>query len=268
MQAWKVFDKKMASFFSAINHVKLQWKIDAQKHNMEIVQNLLEVNVRMCCYDDENEGVERAFVKFQNDVAKKVQLPLSSVITIGFVNWVAPSTTPSKIMDRQGQMMSLICHGSDKSIGVVLTPMHSYKRGGLWLAEHQVLRSLAHRSCNVDHAFALVFQALRDTNPYPDHTPSTPGNLTKPLSCFRSVFASFELILHAHPEVSWTPSTPLCAPFASEYVRASPCRAMQFHLCMRVCDLCPYMQGQARRPRQEAACVLRAGVARRSPQRP
>lgn len=83
-------------------------------------------------------------------------------MVIAWLNWVAPSTVPAPVQSAQATIMGNVLHVSDKAIGLYLAPLHTYKRGNLWMLEHACLKALAHRALNLDKAFGLVFESKVD----------------------------------------------------------------------------------------------------------
>ena len=59
--------------------------------------------------------------------------------------------------------MSQSVHVHDKNMGLMLTPMHCYKKGGLWILDHQCQKALVNRSCNIDRGFGIQFKDKSDT---------------------------------------------------------------------------------------------------------
>ena len=53
-------------------------------------------------------------------------------------------------------------HQQPHNIGILLCPMFCYKRGGLWLLEHQCYKLLVNKSINLDIPWALMYQSKCD----------------------------------------------------------------------------------------------------------
>jgi hypothetical protein len=51
---------------------------------------------------------------------------------------------------------------SSTSIGVLLCPMFSYKRGGVWQAEQALVTRLVNRGLNLDKTFSVLFKQKCD----------------------------------------------------------------------------------------------------------
>ena len=63
-------------------------------------------------------------------------------MSLVFVNWVAPSTVSSTVMEGQTQCVANVLAQCDRNVGVLLTPLFSYKKNTVWQLEHQVLKAL------------------------------------------------------------------------------------------------------------------------------
>jgi hypothetical protein len=83
-------------------------------------------------------------------------------VVIGFLNWVSPSTVSSNHQEQQANFISQCVNASEKNIGILLSPMHCYKAGQLWLLDHQCQKTLAQRACHVDRGFGLAFKDKAD----------------------------------------------------------------------------------------------------------
>jgi len=74
------------------------------------------------------------------------------------LNWVSPSTLSGTVQDSQATLMSQCLHSNQKSMGLVLMPMFTYKMGTLWIVEHGCLKALNQRGINIDKTRGLVFK--------------------------------------------------------------------------------------------------------------
>lgn len=209
LQAWRVFDKKMASFMTAIAHTKSDWRIKQHKENKDAVQSFLSVHARFTSFEDQNVA-ERELSKFRASIEKNHQIPTSSVVLsrplpamqcftivcarathrscmcwtlpmyvispqvlVSLLNWVAPCTFPTGIFDKQAMFASTCCHSTDNAIGLCLTPMFSWKPGQLWLLDHQTQKTMVQHGLNVDKTFGIVFDKKAGPQKYKKHKSST-----------------------------------------------------------------------------------------------
>ena len=63
-------------------------------------------------------------------------------LSLIFVNWVSPSTVSAPIMEGQTQTVANILAQCEWNVGILLTPLFSYRKNTVWQLEHQVLKAL------------------------------------------------------------------------------------------------------------------------------
>jgi len=78
-QSWKVFDNKMANFFSARSHIQRQWKLDALTENKAAVKQYIDSHCKFLSFEMPHD-LEAGLLKFYNSIEKKLQLPSKSVV--------------------------------------------------------------------------------------------------------------------------------------------------------------------------------------------
>ena len=84
------------------------------------------------------------------------------------MNWVAPCTIKSEDLDLQSTVASVLLSAGPSNIGVLLTPLFSYKRGGVLQEEMKVYNLLIKKDLNMDRSFSLLYKDKpdpRDTRP-------------------------------------------------------------------------------------------------------
>jgi hypothetical protein len=89
-------------------------------------------------------------------------------VVVPLLNWVAPSTSSSDVQEKQAGLVSQCLHMNNNNVGIILTPMHSYKRGSLWMLEHACQKALVQRNLSIDRTFGLQFKEkvdMRDKRP-------------------------------------------------------------------------------------------------------
>ena len=74
-----------------------------------------------------------------------------------FLNWISPSGIKNATKEVHVSVMSSLTQ-NDSSLGVVMMPEWTYKKGQLWLVETGLLRQLALANVNVDRSFMLQFK--------------------------------------------------------------------------------------------------------------
>ena len=69
-------------------------------------------------------------------------LVVPAKVCLVWINWVAPSTTPGTVQSMQATVAGNLLHQNGRNIGLLLSPLYSYKRGGLWLLEYGAQKAL------------------------------------------------------------------------------------------------------------------------------
>ena len=75
---------------------------------------------------------------------------LESQACLVFLNWSAPSTLKANA--------SFILSQSARSVGLLLEPEFTYKKGELWMLEGSTMKQLAHHGISLDKSFSLQFK--------------------------------------------------------------------------------------------------------------
>jgi len=83
---------------------------------------------------------------------------------VPILNWISPSTIKDDHMDRQSNICALHVNSQnpERGIGIMMSPMHSYKSGSLWLLDHSCQKSLNQKNCTVDRTWGLAFKEKVD----------------------------------------------------------------------------------------------------------
>ena len=82
--------------------------------------------------------------------------------TICLLNWVAPSMVSSVGMETQAEVASCLLHQSSQNVGVLLSPMFAYKKGGVWAAEKHAMSLLTDKSVLLERSWSLLFSEQHD----------------------------------------------------------------------------------------------------------
>jgi hypothetical protein len=81
LQACRVFKTKMSTFFGALNHVKLDWKLKAFKENRAAVESYISSLLRLEVMESA-EDIHRMLNKFKNELLKSFQTSDKSVVLL------------------------------------------------------------------------------------------------------------------------------------------------------------------------------------------
>jgi hypothetical protein len=83
---------------------------------------------------------------------------LESQACLVFLNWSAPSTLKANARAAQSSGASFILSQSARSVGLLLEPEFTYKKGELWMLEGSTMKQLAHHGISLDKSFSLQFK--------------------------------------------------------------------------------------------------------------
>ena len=101
--------------------------------------------------------------QMKDQIAKRQQLHTRDhVRCVAVLNWAAPAVFASSTQHRQAGLLGATVNDESKSIGLVLTPAHFYKKGHLFKAEESAMALLADAGINTDHRFVLAFAKRQD----------------------------------------------------------------------------------------------------------
>ena len=111
----------------------------------------------------EFDRVFKEYAQLQRDIAAKHHIDAKDIVSIVVVNWVAPCTIKSEMLDLQANCIATVASLTDKCIIPILFPQFSYKRGQLYLSDRMIMDMLAQRGLNFDHKFGLLFSDRPDS---------------------------------------------------------------------------------------------------------
>lgn len=78
-------------------------------------------------------------------------------VVLVLINWISPSTISSTSLQGQAEIVKDVLSENSKNMGLLLSPMWTYKRGGLWSQEEMIMRLLVKKGVLLDHVFTLLF---------------------------------------------------------------------------------------------------------------
>ena len=78
------------------------------------------------------------------------------------LNWSAPSTVSSNGTQLQADLASCLIHQSQQNVGLLLSPMFAYDKGGIWPAEMASIYMLVNKSLVLETSWSLIFAEQRD----------------------------------------------------------------------------------------------------------
>ena len=83
-------------------------------------------------------------------------------VTLIMLNWAAPSSITAQTMQVQANAIGCLLNEGTQNIALMLSPMHSYKKGGVWAAERNAVNLLADKALVLDRSWSLIFAEQRD----------------------------------------------------------------------------------------------------------
>ena len=160
-QVFKVHMAKLDNAMKSIYSAKQEWNLKCFRQSQQAAEEWMEGKVHVKVVGDTDSSAA-AHHKLVHHMMQKYGVPHEQVLTIGIVNWVAPSTIHNDQLELQASIVSLLTNGSVSNIVPILFPQFSYKKGQLYIVEQMVFNMLAHRAVNVDAKFGLVFEEKPD----------------------------------------------------------------------------------------------------------
>lgn len=88
--------------------------------------------------------------------------PTSCQVNVVVLNMISPCTLSAAFQEVVLATAGACIHENSDNIGILLSPMFSYKRGGVWQAESNVITRLVNKGLNLDRTFSLLFAAKCD----------------------------------------------------------------------------------------------------------
>lgn len=161
VKAFKIYLAKLRSFEKTMYTKKLEWNLKRHQFSKTAAKEWMDDKVCVA-YCNTIDEVVKEYNKLVRDLATKHGVPQEQVVTLGIVNWVAPSTLTSTALEMQANIISMLCNGNINNIVPILCPQFAYKKGQLYLIEEMVFKLLSQRQINVDAKFGLLFEQKCD----------------------------------------------------------------------------------------------------------
>lgn len=169
VQAFKVWLVKTHHIEHHAFHIRLEAKQKAARLNRQVAAR----HCASCLHFFEMTSVDKLLREIGN-IQKELEAKSvekhseTKIATICTLNWIAPSTISSKGMAQHADIISILIHQSVQGVGLMLSPMFSYKKGGLWALEKHALNILQEKALVVDRSWSLIFSEQvdkRDSRP-------------------------------------------------------------------------------------------------------
>ena len=96
--------------------------------------------------------------KLVNQSVFRLPLPHSSKINIVYLNTSAPCLVASQHFQDSTALTQHVTAEDMNNVGLLLLPVFSHKKGGRYMEEMAVMKSVQSTGLVTDHVFSLVFQ--------------------------------------------------------------------------------------------------------------
>ena len=150
-------------------HVRLEAKQKAARLNRQVAQRYCATHLHFILLTSVDQLLREVGIIQKDLEGKSVEKHnATKIATICTLNWIAPSTIPSKAQSQYTDVLSVLIHQSAQGVGLMLCPMFTYKKGGLWALEKQALNVLQEKALVVDRSWSLIFSEQvdkRDSRP-------------------------------------------------------------------------------------------------------
>ena len=195
LDQWTLFKKEVVEFDGRAiriyygNSLQFQESLDGQRdywktkvrddNKSNCLQFLHRVVTHAVLKSDEQSRVSdlQAHLKAANvSLAQRLQLDYSQIVTLPFLNFSAPSLISTSNQVVLMQVLQFTLNENADNMGMMLSPIHAYKKGAVWVQDQAIIKTLATvANCNVDRSFTLLFKDKKDSR---DNRPLTyPGTL-------------------------------------------------------------------------------------------
>eukprot|EP00959_Pyramimonas_sp_CCMP1952_P470248 9496306-Pyramimonas_sp.AAC.5 len=161
-QVFRVFESKARNYDKLIYSKKQEYALKRHQLSEKAAKEFLNTYCRIIP-GPTTDSIYKDLSTMKAEIATKHHINDKDIIVIGIVNWTAPTTISSSVMDLQANMIGAIATGGDKAITAILNPQFAYKKGQLYLAERMVNQHLIKRNLDFDKKFGLVFKERTDT---------------------------------------------------------------------------------------------------------
>ncbi len=158
---WRVYKGKVEHWHRRVLAKEQEWNLKRHENAKLAVED--HWRTRFALVNPSSEvDVICEYQSHTKALAERHSIPLASVITIGFLNWVSPCSLPNPLLESHANCVSFLASGSDRNIMPILFPQFCYKKGQLYLSEQMVMNLLSRRCVNFDVKWGLRFESRSD----------------------------------------------------------------------------------------------------------
>ena len=150
----------MSNYETAQYTKKLEWNLGQYKLSEEAANAFMIKYCKFVVYE-KTQDVFDMYQALLKHVKTTFNVSSEKIAVWSLLNWVAPSILSSQDLDVQSSLLSMIMSANDKSMGLVMMPQFTYKKGQLFMVENMVRQLLSSRALNFDTKFALNFKEKR-----------------------------------------------------------------------------------------------------------
>ena len=161
-QAIKVYQARLTRFEGALYQQKLAHRMLAWENSQGAAEAFMARNVKILNSTQAEENLRR-LSDFKSEFCLAYGLQADKLVPVVVLNWAAVCRVRDSLKSCQATMTGVILNQSPLSMGVVVMPEFSYKRGQSWRAEFSCLEALNNGGVFVDRSLSIQFASRKDS---------------------------------------------------------------------------------------------------------
>ena len=127
---WRVYKKNVEQWQHRVHQKAFEWLKKRHRHAKTTVEDMWTAQVHLL-HPDQVQQATSTFAalhrEFQNE-----GMSAANVVTVGFLNWVAPCMLKSETLEHQANQVAYLLSSNETNICPILCPQFSYQKGQLY----------------------------------------------------------------------------------------------------------------------------------------
>ena len=177
-KATQVYYNKLVNHGTASKSLRDEWRAETINTNNNAAASMMMQVSEFEVYDSSSakcaQSCVAAFNTFRENRAKKLHMDPKEMVTVVLMNFSTACMSTVATQNAAASLARFILNENPNSVALVFDPVHTYKSGHLYLAQHNMLTMLSGFGLDVDRQFIAKFEKrhdARDKRPlvYPGH---------------------------------------------------------------------------------------------------
>ena len=160
-ESWQVYTSSLVGYEAKLQHEEARWKRAQWDEATAAVSAWTKNHLTITCWSPSRDSAAVLLTELASQrvhAEKKLQMPPESMVPVALLNACSLSMIKSEQQSAGYKVAGNLVSTYRLGLGVVLLPVFSYKKGNIFMEEHQVLKALSSfGTLNLDRRFSVKF---------------------------------------------------------------------------------------------------------------